>query len=206
LTRFISALWILVPDNELTIRAHSAQSIVGLVKWNTIDSIDITIACCLTFISMTLKAEITWVNLVWIHQINVNYSASSFNTSYCITFTISKATNCACLKFQRALNDMNWIELASGNVLKIPAMNNFFWMRCDHQRITCCHVMNWLRYPTLTYLLYLLALNLVEFHYAVPTCWNKINTIICWKRTNILHRSIVLSNRLRSLSTIDIPS
>jgi hypothetical protein len=189
----------------LTIASSCHKCVVLLIKCYLIYSVNVSLI--IFFYTMTFETKVSSVYLFQIAEINIYNSASPFNASYCISFSITKTWNSTSCIFKWTFLNENWIKLSLGYPIEIPNMYMLFGMRCDKKGKLSAHLMDRLCYIWLSTLLYLISLNLVKFNQTVPTPWNQKCLFTYAKWVHIFDRLRMTGHilRLRPLLS-DIPS
>ena len=108
--QFISWFCIFIPGHPLTITACCHEGVVLLIKCYLVNGVYVSLI--IFFYSVTLETEISRVNLFQIIKIDIDNTASAFNASNSISFSITKAWNWTSCIFEWALLYNNWIKIS----------------------------------------------------------------------------------------------
>ena len=146
-TLFIARFGVLVPCEPLAITANCDKGVELLIEGNMVYGIDIAFLWVTVFLPVTFEAKVSAINFGNVIKVNIHNTASSFNRSDSVTFTITKARNSTWCESERTFSDVNRIVIVVEDIFKVPNVNEFFRMSCHHKWELPTHLMNRLANP-----------------------------------------------------------
>ena len=124
-----------------------------LVEGNVVDSVTIAVFLIGIFYAVALEAKVFGIKPRNILKVSIYDTTSAFNTSDCVSRSVSKTCYSTGGIFERAFSNVNRIELSIKHKIQVPDVDHSFGVGSHQQRKSATHQMNRLTDPRLTNLL-----------------------------------------------------
>lgn len=207
--RLVAGPRVLVPRHPVPVRAGRGKRVVRLVERERVHGIGERVLAAF-LLSVAFEAEVARVDLLWLVQVYHHDAYAALDRADRIALAASEAGDGARGVSQRTLDDVDRIEVVLRNQLQVPDMDLLVRVAGDEERELAAHLVDGLADVCFADLLQLdlsiHRINLPKLDHRVPATANQIALPVHRKGVDVLHRQLVLADRLRlRLRVVRVP-